>query len=328
VSDCKGTTPPSSGDGGTPADCTTGPCPAACKLVSITVILNATQTNVTGDKNWATVKKTTDDVIVEATTDPNTEACWKQINWSGDSGSPGDKANQRKLSRVDSKKFHVEAELGGVKDHVDVWVIWVDLEVLIGTGDTIDSGNDASGLAAGHKWPAMLGGGKKLGEMTSEGTSLTYAYTVGKIQAKGTLSPSGIEDVVKSGWRMRRKKTKKAYDNGVETDSATDADDTSQSDWLDNDPKSGTSTREIYDLDAPGCSNTLPGTSVTHTAEVYLNFVQYVTVNLDSETQCSDDKKWSYVARVDVDKASGKVEKNTLRLSHVTIPGSPHYSTR
>jgi hypothetical protein len=328
VSDCRGTTPPRSGDGGTPADCTTGPCPDACKLVNITVILNATQTNVTGDKNWATVKKATDDVIVEATTDPNTEACWKQISWSGDSGSPGAKANQRKLSRADSKMFHVEAELGGVKDHVDVWVIWVDLEVKIGTGDSIDSGNDAAGLAAGHKWPAMLGGGKKLGEMTSEGTSLTYAYVVGKIQAKGTLSPPGIEDVVKTGWRNRRKVTNKSYDNGVETDSASDADDTSNSDWLDNDPKSGTSTREIYDLDAPGCSTTRPGTSVDHTAESYLNFVQYVTVALDSETQCSDDKKWSYIARVDIDKASGKVEKNSLSLSHITIPGGPHYSTR
>jgi len=89
------------------------PCPnkPKPKLVRLTVIQNATQTHVTGAKNWATVKKSTDDVIVEATTTPNNnEEEWKQINWSGDSGTavPG-KPNQRKLSRSTSKKYHVEA---------------------------------------------------------------------------------------------------------------------------------------------------------------------------------------------------------------------------
>lgn len=304
-------------------------CPPECKLVSLTVILNATQTNVTGAKNWATVKKATDDVILEATTDPNTEACWNCINWSGEAVTdvPG-KPNRKKLSRAASKKCHVEAELGGVQDHVDVWVLWADLVVTIGASDTIDAGNDAPGLAAGHKWPGMLGGGNKLGPISSESTTLSYAYVVGKIQAKATLTPAGIEDVVQSTWHMKRKKTKKAFDNAALTDSSTDADDTSGSDWLDEDPKSGTSTREIYDLDAPGCSNTLSGTTVDHTAELYENFTQFVSVTLDSELQCSDDKPWSYVAAVDVDKASDKVEKNELKLSHITIPAGSKYTTR
>src|SRR5829696_3732421 len=136
-----------------PPNCVDEKCEPTCKLVSLTVIRNATQTNVTGAKNWACVKKSTDDVIVEATTTPNTEECWKKINWSGDSGTdvPGH-PNQRKLSRTAAKHYHVEAELGGVKDHVDVWVLWADLVVTIGATDTIDTGNDAPGLAAGHKW--------------------------------------------------------------------------------------------------------------------------------------------------------------------------------
>jgi hypothetical protein len=266
MSGCTKTTSPSAGDGGTPVNSTKPPC--GCpdgKLVSLTVISNATQTNVTGAKNWATVKKSSDEVIVEATTNPNTDACWQAINWSGDTGSAGDQPNRRKLSRAASKKFHVQAELGGVSDYVDVWVIWADLEIKIGSGDTIDTGNDASGLAAGHKWPSFLGDGNNLGPMVSDGTPLTYNYVVGKMQAKATLSPTGIEDVVTSNWQMRRKKTVKGYSNGVQYRSdGPDVDDTSDADWVDNDPKSGTSTREIYDLDAPGCDRANGGL-INHT---------------------------------------------------------------
>jgi len=93
---------PRTGSGAaTPSNRPTGACPPACKLVSLKVVRNATQTNVKGAKNWACVKKNTDDVIVEATTVPNTDDCWKKINWSGDTGDavPG-RPNQRKLSRA------------------------------------------------------------------------------------------------------------------------------------------------------------------------------------------------------------------------------------
>jgi hypothetical protein len=302
-------------------------CKTTPKLVKITVIRNATQANVTGAKNWATVKKASDDVIVEAATTPNTEDAWRQITWSGDTGDPvPGKSNQRTLKRDVARKHQIKASLGGVSDDLTVWVIWADLEVKIGTSETIDGGNDASGLAAGHNWPAMLGGGNKLGEMSSEGTGLTYAYTVGKMQAKATLKPDGIEDVVRNQFKMRRKVTMKSYDDGSQSASRTDADDTSPARWTDIDPKSGSSTREIYDVDAPGCSATLSGTTVNHTAECYDNFTQYVTVTLDTELVCSEEKLWSYEARVNVDKASDKVELNKLRLAHVAIPAGAHYS--
>src|SRR6266446_379416 len=312
-------------------------CEPECKLVKLTVILNATQTNVTGAKNWACVKKATDDVIVQATTTPDNEACWKKINWSGDVGAEvTGKPNQRKLSRAAAKHYHVEAELGGVKDHVDVWVLWADLVVTIGAADTIDTGNDASGLAARHKWPAMLGGGNNLGPIASESTTLTYAYTIGKIQAKATLSPPGIEDVVRTNWKVKRKVTSRGWDNGGHYSGATwvagpsvadnDKDDTSGREWTDLDPCSGISNREIYDLDAPGCSVALAGTTIHHTSEYYGNFTQSVTVTLDTEVQCSEDKLWSYTAWVDADKATDKVENNQLSLLHIPIPGASHYS--
>ncbi len=176
----------------------------------------------------------------------------------------------------------------------------------------------------------MLGDGNNLGPMDSDGTpALTYRHSIGKMQAKATLNPAGIQDVVRSGWHMKRKKTTKGYTNGVQTRlSGVDEDDTSDAPWVDEDPKSGTSTQEIYDLDAPGCNIVGPGTTVNRCrGRIRMNFKQYVTVTLDSELPCSDEALWSYRAQIDADKASGKVEVNELKLSHITIPTSPHYST-
>ena len=47
------------------------PPPVRCKLVALTVTSGATQQNVSGSHNWATVQQS-DNVIVEATTEPNT----------------------------------------------------------------------------------------------------------------------------------------------------------------------------------------------------------------------------------------------------------------
>ena len=91
--------------------------------VILTVVRNATQTNVVVPKVWATVKSASDEVVVEAITNPNTEVYWHAIDWSGDAGVPGDKPNQRKLSRATSGKLNIEAQLGGSKDALDIWVI-------------------------------------------------------------------------------------------------------------------------------------------------------------------------------------------------------------
>jgi hypothetical protein len=62
---------------------------------------------------------------LEATTSPkNNVDEWKQIHWSGDSGDAVQNSpNRRKLSLAASKKYHIEAKLGGVSDSLDVWVL-------------------------------------------------------------------------------------------------------------------------------------------------------------------------------------------------------------
>lgn len=316
--------PKAGGNCGSNQQCTTD-----CKLVNLTVIHNATRTNVIVAKNWACVKSATDDVIVEATVTPDTDACKQAVAWSGDAGTavPGH-PNQRSFSRSAARHYHVQASLGGVSDTVDIWVVWVDLTITCGTGDTLDAGNDASFVAAGHSWPAIMGGGNNLGAMSSLGTSLTFCFTVGKMQAKGVLAPAGVEDAVsRSAWHLKRKATANSWDNGVVGIAWVDHPDLSHPFALDEDPKSGSSTREIYDIDAPGCSTVL-FLAINRTSEVYANFTQWATVTLDAESRCSDEKPWSYKAQVDADLATGQVQFNAVSTSAIAIPAAPHYATR
>jgi hypothetical protein len=55
------------------------------KIVKLTVVANATQRNVQGNKNWVAVKKMQGAVILEATTSPkNNLDEWNQIVWLED----------------------------------------------------------------------------------------------------------------------------------------------------------------------------------------------------------------------------------------------------
>lgn len=78
-----------------------------------------------------------------------------------------------------------------------------------------------------------------------------------------------------------------------------------------------------------GCSVDLSGTTINHTAEVYDNFYEYATVNLGNGQQiCSETNTWSYTAQVDVDATNNKVQLNAVSTSLITLPITPHYTTR
>lgn len=247
------------------------------KLVKITVIANATQTNVTGAKNWACVKKATDDVIVEATTRPNTVAAWNQIIWSGDSGAsvPG-KSNQRKLSRTTSKKYHIEAELGGVKDQVDVWVLWAEVTIL--TSDT----TPANAVQFGAKYD----GTEELGAKSYDGGK----EAVGKVVPVAKITPEGVQDVVQSGWTFKRERWSHDWDDGNKSNPGNDADDYWNTEWVDDtsfavyqrlEPDSDD---KIYDRDAPNIAG-----FGSDDSETYNNFREWVEWNNE---KCSDHGLW------------------------------------
>ncbi len=249
--------------------------PCACKLVSITVIRNATQTNVTGPKNWATVKKSTDDVIVQAKTDPDTPECWDKINWSGDSGStvPGH-ANQRSLSRATSKKYHVQADLGG-SDFVDVWVLWATVK--INTSDTTPPN--------AVQYGARYDGTENLGAQSFGGGN----QAVGKVVPEATITPAGVHDVVKSGWAFRRERISHDWNDGKKAPGYWDnswVDDTSLAEYQNLTPGADD---KIYDRDAPNIAN-----FGKTNAETYNNFRQWTEWN--GET-CSDKAGWYWRGR-------------------------------
>lgn len=299
---------PKKGNGAaTPAcDPAVAPCPLACKLVSLTVIFNATRTNVTGSKNWATVRKATDDVIVQAKTSPDTEDCWKAIKWSGDSGSPGDKPNQRKLSRTTSKKLHLEAELGGVKESLDVWVLWATVTINVSGTTPVDSA----------QFGTIGDGTENLGAKSYDGGKAAR----GKVAPIAIITPAGVHDVVKSGWAFKRQMTGHVWIDGAKVTGDPrfwkpdwSVDDTSATAFTRLTP---TADEKIYDLDGP--SILAVGTS---DAEVYYNFRQYIQWNGD---MCSDYSLWYWQGRWQK-SASPQVTLKDVGTGNIALPNDSHF---
>jgi hypothetical protein len=187
------------------------------KLVRLIIVENATQKNVTGEKNWVTVRKKSTYVIVEATTAPkNNDEEWKQIKWSGDTGEPvKGKLNRRKLSIAASKKYHVEATVGGVKDYVDIWILWATVEFL--------TKHLRPNNAAPFE-PNSRDNTDKLGAVTyksltssvideSAGLFVDNMGASGKVAPVATLSPRGVGQVIQSGLSFRPR-TREAVTRG------------------------------------------------------------------------------------------------------------------
>jgi GT2 family glycosyltransferase len=291
--------------------------------------------------NVVGVKKGGEDrVTLTLTIDPDNGPNRDALTWEGAavvSTDPADPAYKIKATVPinESVRQDVTVKFSGTAcKEIRVWPIWATLVNRI--AGSISANNNASMLVDG-KYPSSVGGGNSLGPIDKEGTpSITYAYAIGRMEAKATLSPTGVGDVVPSDrWRLRRRVTAKAWDNaghyvgatwvaGPSVDK-TDENDTSPAFALDLNPQGND---ELYDLDGPGCSTRL-GTAIKHTSELYANFEEYAAVVLSgTEQECSQHVPWSYQARVDIDKAAGKVELNQLSTSHITIPSAAHYTKR
>jgi hypothetical protein len=312
------------------------PKPTAVEVVSITVTSGATRTNVTVAKNWAAVKGA-GNVLIQLTLKPNTDAAAGAVLWFGGDSVTG-QPRQRTVSKATSADTYVKATAGTSSADLDVWIIWSNLTV--GIAGNISADDNATGLVSGN-WPDADGGGKALGAIDADGTpKLTNAFAQGNIEGRAQLTPPGIEKIIdKTKWKMKRTVTAIAWDNGGNYNGGawaagpsvnrTNSDDTSGATWTDLDPTSMGSTGQIYDLDSPGCSCKLRGTTINHTSELYANFIEYATVTLDAETQCSDNVQWAYQAQIDGDKPAGsRVDKNQLYTNAILMPDSPHYQKR
>jgi hypothetical protein len=259
------------------------------------------------------------------------------IQWTGGQAVPGNPL-QRRVSKTNSVETTVTASLSSTTTNLNVWVIWANLTIK--TSGTLDPNDKADVLVNGNSdWPTPtiftvalsggsgLGGGNSLGPIDClTNTNLDYSYTIGRMEAKAILQPSGIGNILTgtNTWNMKRTKLTATWDNG-QSDSPAGGDDTSFPQFKHLNPTNG----DIFDLDTPGCSAVLSGTNIIQTAEVYEDFYEYVTVNLGNGDQtCSDTNTWSYTAQVDVDNPTNKVQLNSLSTSLITLPTTPHYSQR
>ncbi len=291
------------------------------QLKKLSVVQNATQKNVTGSKNWAAVKKDRAYVIVEATTGPkNNLEEWKQIKWSGDAGEPvPGKPNRRKLPRAVSQKLHVEANLGKIKDYVDIWILWATIEIKT-------KGNRPTGAAPFD--PNTRDNSNKLGPVTFKsmissvidekaGVFVDNMGASGKVAPVATLTPAGVHKVVKAGWAFERQVWSRNWSDGRRHSSSntTWTRDTSKANYLRLTPDSH---NMIYDLDAPDIR------WGQKSYETYNNFRQWIEWNKE---KCSDNAPWYWQARWRLHKdISKQITLNDLGKRNIALPKKPHYS--
>jgi hypothetical protein len=281
----------------------------------VTVDANATQTNVTGAKNWAAVKESDEYVIVKAILNPSNyqyQIPDGMITWSGGESISG-KPSKRKVSKATSAKTRVTATCSS-SDYVDIWILWASCTIR--TSASKSPGNNVS-------FPASYGG-DTLGALTDEDNGITIGEVVGKMEGVFTLSPSGVYAVVEDGWDIRRWIQYRDFSNGTSSGSDDRLDDDEDSDE-DLDPDSDD---KIYVTDWPTCGKYF---TVNHTKETYNNFTEWLEWN---GTLCSDEYEWYYRARIDDDlDAANKprnddTELNEVSTGSITIPSTAHYSTR
>jgi len=311
-------------------------CPPASDSVTIEVTIPILQSLslVSGatslDPTNCAVVKTNDYVILQAALYPNTTNAASLLSWSGGEAVPGN-LFQRRVSRATSAMTTVTASCCETSISENVWIVWADLTVKV--GGTLDSDDHEPLFFEDGNWPSNyggwnLGGGNSLGPIDHMGVpSLTYAYTMGKIEAKAILQPTGIGNIITNKWDMKRNRIVTSWDNGGRStfNPAPGVYDASNPYTKALTPVNGA----IFSTDTPGCSAVLPNITIDHTAEVYDNFYQFVTVDLGSGAQiCSDTQTWSYTAIVDVDDPTNKVQLNTLSTSLINIPTNSLFPPR
>lgn len=252
------------------------PCPEPC-LVSLRVVSGATQHGVQ-QGHWATVKKDGADVIVEATTDPNTEEAWSEILWSGDAGRPvAGKLNQRAYSRGESAYRLIMAELGGETGSVAVWIIWAEVTIL--TSGEVPAGARPFGTLVED--PKHLGAARYVRNGETIGA--------GKIVAVATVTPPGVHSVITSGLVLQRETQSHVWLDG---NKLMDGKTWTEPKWADDSSEDLMRTPaldvedRLYDSDAP-----LVERKGLMDTEVYHNFRQWVewrTMGFQYGGVCSD----------------------------------------
>jgi hypothetical protein len=292
----------------------TQPCPRAERLTNLTVIEGASVDGVVGPNRWATARHPTNKVVIEATTEPNTAAVWSRLQWSGDAGEavPG-APNRRQLPRAASIVLRPAVALAGDQKSIEIWVVAATIE--------IRSSGTAPANAA--QFQSLFGPpSQALGPVTSEGMTghvypgdryIQNMHTRGKIVAIATLTPTGVHDVVTSGWTFRRERFTKNWVDGRPAEQMTTdwTDDTSKPDFLRLTPDAAD---KIYDTDGPDIR------WGDRSYEIYHSFRERVEWHSD---RCSDYGPWHFHAAW-----RANVDQSRQILFNRVGPGNPQLPTK
>jgi len=248
----------------------------------VTVDANATQTNVTGAKNWAAVKKSGEYVIVKAVLNPSiSESCVPNcFYWVGGSPVEGH-VLKRKVSKATSAKTTVIASTGTSSDYVDIWILWSSVQIKM-SGTT-----PANAVQFGSAYDGTENLGAIIYDSGTKG--------VGKVVPIATITPAGIHNVVTDGWEFKRDRWGHDFFNGAKDPSYWDTnwtDDTSSASFQNLTPDVN---EQIFDRDAPNIAN------YGHDSdERYGNLRQWVKWN--GQVASDQYAYWYFKARWKVDQ--------------------------
>ena len=277
------------------------------ELISISHESGATKTNVTGESNWAAVKATDGFVVIRATITPTPASIPAgSITWSG--GVAGDDQFHRKVSKSTSVKTEVTATYKGqTTPALNVWILWAAVEIKT-SGTT-----PKNAVQFGTRYD----GTENLGAQYYDNNN----KAVGKVVPIATITPAGVNDIVKSGWTFKRERWCHDFVDGVQSAAYWETawtDDTSSPSFQKLVPDSDD---KIYDRDAPSIGIA----TVTSSYETYSNFREWIEWNADL---CSDRDggHWHWKAWKKNDQTP-QVTLKEVQDNNITLPGGKdaHY---
>ena len=275
-------------------------------LDHVTVASGATQTNVTGAKNWAAIKAASGNVVVQAILNPNiTNVPDNLVTWTGGNAVAGQPL-QRTVPLATSAKTTVTATCGTASDHVDVWILWATITIKM-TGTT---------PANSAQFGALYDGTENLGAITYANGTLA----AGKVAPYAVITPAGAGSVVAAGWSFTREAWAHNFVDAAQSPGSwgtTWTNDCSQQKYLRLTPDANDT---IYDLDGPTVGQ------YEHAAdsyEVYTNFRQQILWNLNP---CSDYAPW-YFEGWWKNTETPQITMTQLNTGAITLPGTSgsHY---
>ncbi|MBS1328991.1 MAG: hypothetical protein HP043_03200, partial [Dialister sp.] len=257
---------------------------ADVKVVEIASIAveGATQKNVKGEKNWAAVKGK-GDVIIMVSLNPSDagnvgeEKLKELISWTGGEEVKGNPL-QRKISKDESQKVTVKAVCGTSEKEVDIWIIWST--IIIQRSGTKPA--DAATLQFFGKLTNQCGFIKMRDE-----TGMFVG--VGNVCAIVSLSPSGVGDVIKEGWDIKREKmVRRKIDGKIDPDKWDSK--WSSDDATNNDEILVPKNDKLYSIDSPTIGFEAIGKNYKEHIE-RTNFNEWLEWHDDI---CSERVPWSF----------------------------------